>query len=174
MRGDANPYRAVLGPAFSSLHANVQRAHVAPLVASGTVDVERGSHWLTPLLARAMTLPHAGLVQPVQLHVVNDGRDMRWLRVVGDVPLHTRQRAERGHIVERQGAGRIAFRLDVHDGALVYQQRGIRVAGVPLPAFLTPRVSATVSPDGDGWEIDVIVTWRGALVCRYAGKIRAT
>jgi uncharacterized protein DUF4166 len=171
MGASVDPYRTLLGVAFASLHPFVQRAHLAPLTARGTVDVTRGAHWASPLLARMMALPRAGAAQPVQLQVSNDGADMRWLRRIGNVPLHTRQRLQRGLLVERYGMGRIAFRLEARDGALVYHQAWIHVAGVPLPSVLAPRVAASVTPDGDGWHVDVIVTWRGALVCRYAGSI---
>ena len=50
--GIPNPYRDLLGEAFESLHPHVQRAHVAPLSALGVVDVERGTHWAVPALAR--------------------------------------------------------------------------------------------------------------------------
>jgi len=48
----------------------------------------------------------------------------------------------------------------------------IHVFGVKVPAAIAPRVAASVNPTADGWRVDVIVTWRGALVCRYGGTIR--
>ena len=169
-----SPYEAVLGEAFASLHAHVRRAHLAPLHAQGTMDVEHGRGWLVRTLVWLMKLPAAGLRQPVQLEVVADGSELVWTRRIGRSILRTRQRASGSKLVERSGPGRISFDLAVEGGALLYRQSSIHVAGLQVPPSLSPRVEAVVSATADGWHVAVTVTRCGQIVCRYQGIVRAS
>jgi hypothetical protein len=169
-----SPYEAILGETFASLHAHVQRAHRAPLRAEGTVDVEHGAGWLARPMTWLMALPASGPRLPVRLHVTGDGHDLVWTRQFGAATFTTRQHASGSQLVERSGLGRIAFDLAAQDGALLYRQSSFRVAGLPVPSSLRPRVGAAVSPTADGWHVAVTVTWRGRILCRYAGSIRAS
>jgi hypothetical protein len=167
----------VLGEAFASLHAHVRRAHLAPLRAEGTFDVEHGQGLLARPMIWLMKLPAAGLRQPVRLDVAEDGSEFVWTRRIGGSILRTRQSAtgaSGSRLVERSGLGRVSFDLAVEDGALLYRQSSIHVAGLPMPASLSPRVAAVVSATADGWRVVVTVTWRGRILCRYAGTIRAS
>src|SRR5262245_7387569 len=168
-----SPYQAVLGPTFASLHAHVRRAHLPPLRAEGTVDVEHGPGWLTPPMIWLMKLPASGLRQPVRLDVAQDGPELVWTRRIGRSVLQTRQRANGSRLVERSSLGRVSFDLAVEGGALLYQQSSFHVAGLPLPSWLSPRVGGVVCPTTEGWSVAVTVKWRGRIVCRYAGTIRA-
>ena len=169
-----SPYEVVLGEAFASLHAHVRCAHLPPLRAEGTIDVEHGPGWLSRLMIWLMKLPAAGPRQPVRLDVAEDGSELVWTRRIGRSILRTRQRASGSRLVERSGLGRVSFDLAVEDGALLYRQSSIHVAGLPVPSSLSPRVGAVVSATADGWRVVVTVTWRGRIVCRYAGTIRAS
>ena len=166
-----SPYEAALGGAFETLPSEVRRAHVAPLVAVGTFDVDHGSHWITPALVKLLNLPEAGRGQMVRLEVAAHGDELLWARRIGAVSLLTRQRAAGRRIVERVGLGTIVFDVAARDGALVYQQCCLRVAGLPIPRFVAPLVNARVSAAARGWHVEVRVTWRTHLVCRYAGKM---
>jgi hypothetical protein len=168
-----SPYQAVLGPTFASLHAHVRRAHLPPLRAEGTMDVEHGPGWLTPPMIWLMKLPAAGPRQQVRLNLDQDGPELVWTRRIGRSVLQTRQRAKSSRLVERSGLGRVSFDLTVEDGALLYRQSSIHVAGLRLPSSLGPFVGAVVSPTREGWSVAVTVKWRGRMVCRYAGTIRA-
>jgi Domain of unknown function (DUF4166) len=121
-----------------------------------------------------MRLPAAGPRQPVRLQVVEDGSELVWTRSIGRAVLRTRQRASGSRIVERSGLGRVSFDLAVEDGALLYRQSSISVAGLPVPTSLSPCVGAVVSATAEGWRVVVTVTWRGRIVCRYAGTIHAS
>ncbi len=165
-----SPYQILLGAAFAALHPDVQRAHLAPLAAEGTLDVEHGAGW-SGLLIHVMNLPGAGRGQRVRLDVTPIGAEVEWTRRIGPSVLRTRQRAIGSLLVEHYGGVRIAFALDVENGALVYRQIWMRAAGVAIPSSVSPRVSARVSPEAGGWRVEVTVTWRGRLVCRYAGAL---
>jgi len=169
-----SPYEAILGEAFASLHAHVRRAHLPPLRAEGTIDVEHGPGWLARPIIWLMKLPAAGPGQPVRLDVAEDGSQLVWTRRIGGSVLRTRQRASGSRLVERSGLGRVSFELAVEDGALLYRQSSIHVAGLPVPSPLGPRVGAVVSATADGWRVAVTVNWRGRIVCRYVGTIRAS
>ena len=169
-----SPYEAVLGESFASLHAHVRRAHLPPLRAEGTIDVEHGAGWLARPMIWVMKLPAAGRRQPVRLDVAQDGSELVWTRRIGASTLRTRQRASGSRLVESSGLGRVSFDLAVEDGALEYRQSSIHVAGLPVPSSLSPRVGAVVSATGEGWRVVVTVEWRGRIVCRYGGTIRAS
>jgi hypothetical protein len=136
--------------------------------------VEHGQGWLARPLIWLMQLPAAGPGQPVRLDVAEDGPDLMWTRRIGRSVLRTRQRASASQIVERAGLGRVSFDLAVEDGALLYRQASIHVAGLPVPSSLGPRVEAVVSATTDGWRVVVTVTWRRRIVCRYGGALRAS
>jgi uncharacterized protein DUF4166 len=169
-----SPYEAILGQAFASLHTHVRRAHLPPLHAEGTMDVQHGPGWLTPPMIWLMKLPAAGPRQPVRLDVAEDGPELVWTRRIGTSILLTRQRANGSRLVERSGIGRVSFDLSVEGGALLYQHSTIHVGGLPLPSFLSPRVGAVISGTPEGWRVAVTVNWRGRIVCRYVGTIRAS
>ena len=78
-----SPYYAALDRAFEGLDPEVRRAHIAPLVAVGSVDVEHGSHWLARRLVTALKLPSAGPAQPVRLEVTAEGDELLWSRRIG-------------------------------------------------------------------------------------------
>jgi hypothetical protein len=168
-----SPYEAVLGLTFASLHAHVRRAHLPPLRAEGTMDVEHGPGWLAPPMIWLMKLPAAGFRQEVRLDVAQEGPELVWTRRIGGPVLQTRQRANGSRLVERSGLARVSFDLAVEGGALVYRQSSIHVAGLPLPSSLSPCVGAVVSPTSEGWRVVVTVKWRGQKICRYAGTIHA-
>jgi hypothetical protein len=167
------PYATILGDAYGSLHSIVRQAHEAPLMARGTLVVEHGPRWWTPLLVRAMRLPGAGPAQPVRLELAAAGEALTWSRQIGSSPLQTIQSAESGRLIERSGIGRVTFALSVHEGSLVYRQQAFHVGGIRVPDPVSPRVHASVGAAKGGWRVWVEVSWRGHLVCRYAGIISA-
>ena len=174
-----SPYQAILGEAFETLHPGVRRAHEAPLTAEGTFDVVHGTHRVTRILVALMKLPAAGRRVPVALRVIfgsartNAGPlTLRWERRIGRTPLSTHQYAHRGLLVEEQGPGRLVFSLHAAHGCLWYEHAALRVLFLPVPPALSPRVRACVSPDPEGWHVDVRVEWRGHLICGYGGSMR--
>jgi hypothetical protein len=137
------------------------------------MNVTHGTHWLTPLLVALMTLPAAGSAQPVRLEVRATDAEVVWMRRIGRTVLRTRQRAVGSRIVEHHGAGDVTFDLAIENGSLLYRQVSMSVGGVVIPAWMRPAVQARVSPAAPGWEVEVVVTWRHRLVCRYSGRIES-
>ncbi len=167
-------YEEVLREAFASLHPHVRRAHLPPLRAEGRIDVEHGRGGLARFIIWLMNLPAAGPGQPVRLDLIEDRSGLVWSRRIGASILRTRQHAMGSQLVECSGLGRVSFDLTVKDGALLYRQSSIHVAGLPMPSSLSPFVCAAISARSHGWHVVVTVTWRGRAVCRYAGTIRVS
>lgn len=174
-----SPYHAILGEAFDTLHPNVRRAHEAPLSAEGTFDVVHGTHRVTRILVALMKLPAAGSRVPVALSVVfgpartkTGPLTLRWERRIGRTPLSTHQHAHRGFLVEEKGLGRMVFSLRAANGCLLYEHAALRFLFLRVPPVLSPRVRARVSPDPEGWHVDVRVEWHGHLICQYGGRMR--
>jgi hypothetical protein len=174
-----SPYQVILGDAFDTLHPNVRRAHEAPLSAEGTFDVVHGTHRLTRILVALMKLPAAGSCVPVALSVLfGPARTtagpptLQWKRRIGRTPLSTHQHAHMGFLVEEKGPGRMVFSLRAADGCLLYEHAALRFLFIRVPPALCPRVRARVSPDPEGWHVDVRVEWRGYLICGYGGRMR--
>jgi hypothetical protein len=161
----------LVGDAFGALHPGVQRAHQVPLAAEGILDVYHGSHWLTPYVVRLLHLPAAGRGQRASLTVSASGSATSWCRQIGGSALRTRQRSVAPFLLESHRFGRVAFTLEVRDGALVYRQAALGVRGFMVSSPLLPRVSARVSGASDGWYVEVEVTWRAHVMCRYHGRM---
>jgi hypothetical protein len=135
------------------------------------MDVEHGPGWLARPVIWLMRLPAAGPHQPVRLDVAQDGSDLVWTRRIGESILKTRQRASGSRLVERLGLGRVSFDLAVENGTLLYRQSSFHIAGLSLPYSLSPCVGAVVSATAEGWRVAVTITWRGRIVCSYAGTL---
>ena len=167
----ASLYEAVLGDAFATLAPCVQRAHIPPLVARGSFDVEHGSHPLTAFFITLLQLPAPGAAQPVNLEVRSTTEGIAWMRRIGATESRTTQYARGTRLVEAHGPGEIEFELQARQGALEYRQVAMRAARVPLPAFIRPHVRALVTAAPRGWHVEVTVRWRNHLICRYAGAM---
>jgi hypothetical protein len=174
-----SPYQELLGEAFDTLHPNIRQAHEGPLTARGVFDVIHGTHPVTRTLVALMKLPAAGIRVPVALKVVfapaptdSGPLAMRWERQIGHALLSTVQRAHRGFLIEENGLGRVVFSLRAVDGCLLYEHARLRFLSLPVPPVLSPSERARVSPDPQGWQVEVAVEWRGHLICRYGGTMQ--
>jgi hypothetical protein len=170
-RTNRSPYEDILADSFDLLHPNVRNAHLVPLIAEGFVDVEHGIHWLTPLMVRLMRLPSAGPNQSVKLNVDARDANFEWNRTIGNSTFRTYQHASDNKLVERNGPGSVSFQLEILNGSLHYRQTGMSIYGLQIPQKIAPRVSGRVAAAPNGWLVEVKVTWRSHLVCRYAGEL---
>jgi hypothetical protein len=65
----------------------------------------------------------------------------------------------------------VALSVDVSE-CLLYERASLRLLFLRVPRVLCPRVRACVSPEPQGWPVDVTVEWRGHLICRYRGTMQ--
>jgi hypothetical protein len=134
---------------------------------------------LSRTLARLARLPAAGEAVDVQLRVTKQKEGEEWRRTFAGNPLVSLQ-SHRGAdlLVERMGIVEIRFRLEVAGGALNYQtvSAALRLGSllVPLPRWLSPRVTAWERAVGDMNQINVSVEVNFSLLGRliaYGGML---
>jgi hypothetical protein len=152
-------YQRVLGPKFAELHPTLRRFHSLPGgTASGRFRVTHAPGRLRKLLLAVMPLPRAGDDLDVPLTVSLSGPGELWVRAFPGSPFITIQTERRGLLMERSGPVSFGFTLGVVDGAMTFTMTKFRFAGVPLPLWLGPSVSAVEVPNDNGWTVIVRVT----------------
>lgn len=178
-RPPAGLYRQLLGDSWESLSHAVQRLHGVntSVQAVGVFRVRHGKHCLARVLARLAQLPAAGEAVAMQLLVTARHHGEEWRRTFAGRPLISQQ-CERanGALVERVGAVELQFCLRVVNGGLAYHSTTVALClgswRVPIPRYLSPRVTAVETPVGVGEQIDVAVAihlpWLGCLLA-YEG-----
>lgn len=179
-------YRQVLGPAWGALDESVRRFHGdGTLVhASGSFRIRHGCSWLSRVLARLQNMPRAGEAVPMQLTLTPLPGGEEWHRsFAGQRMMSTQHAAADGLLAERIGHSVLHFQLEVRDGAL--HLRTVRSAlhlgrlRVPLPLWLSPRVTASETPTPDGRiavsvQVDLpilglFIAYEGTVTVRAAG-----
>lgn len=169
-------YRDILGPAFGRLPAAVAAMHdvESEKTVSGRATVERGTGWLSKLMARFARLPPANDDGPISVTFRREGDREIWERRYGSNAMRSTLRAGVGkwrHLLTEQ-FGPIAFGF-----AVVADQHSLRlilrkwsVAGLPLPVWLAPRITAAETEENGVFHFDVTVTDRIAgPIVRYRG-----
>jgi hypothetical protein len=145
--------------------------------AAGFFDVRHGrglTHWL----ARLLGLPREGRQVPTLLRVTARPGGERWERRFGAVAFVTDQHlGADGSLRERLGRIELRLQVDCEDGVLHFEPAGavLRIGrwGLPMPAWLLPRISGRVFGDGEcaRVEIEVRAALLGLLI-GYSGSVR--
>src|SRR5262249_2280541 len=107
-------------------------------------------------------LPNACEAVNLKLIVTPSAGREEWRRAFGTQGLISSQWTQTdGLLTERMGLTEIDFRLDVADGALLYQSTAVAMRLGPvrlwLPRFLSPGVTASEKPVGDHVQVSVEV-----------------
>jgi hypothetical protein len=141
--------------------------------------IRHGDNWLARTLARLVGLPAAADAADVQLLVIPCRDGEQWQRTFAGESLASMQsRRSNAVLVERIGLIELRFQLQVVDGTLAYTSlNGAMCLGswrVPLPSWISPRVTALERPVGQGDQIyvsvDVHVPMVGTLIA-YDGTL---
>ncbi len=171
-----SPYEFILGPRFGDLHRNLQKLHgrTPEQRALGRLDVVRGDTWPSRMLAAVLRLPRAGNQIPVRLAVHRDRKRERWKREFGDCVVQSYQQAAGSHLRETFRCMSFGFDLQVINGGLKITSREFRLLGIRIPDWLAPSIVAQEAANGDGWLVDVQISWRaaGCILC-YSGTMVA-
>ena len=174
-------YPRLLGAAWDSLDAAVQRLHIdtGPVRATGTFRVWHGRSRLVRLLVRLLPLPPAAMAVPMRLTVTPCAHGERWCRTFGGTPLRSTQSAgPSGLLAERMSLLELQFRLEAREGMLCYRAAGAAIVigprRLPLPRWLAPRVLAHEAPGagGDARVSVAVLLPVGGLLVAYAGHVR--
>jgi hypothetical protein len=174
-------YPKLLGASWHDLEVAVRRFHDsgATVRAVGVFQVRHGSNSLARTLARFAHLPAAGEDVEVKLQVTALEEGEEWSRMFAGHPLVSRQsNRSDGLLVESVGIVEIRFRLAVVGGTLSYQMvsAALRFGSLrlPLPHWLSPRITAWEKAAGDLNQIqvsvDVIFPLIGCLLA-YEGRL---
>jgi hypothetical protein len=115
----------------------------------------------------------------IQLVVTPQGDAEEWRRTFAGQPLVSLQSARAdGLLRERMGRVETRFQLKVVEGVLIYESVGAAFClgrlRLRLPRWLSPRVTASERPVGEGELLDVSVEVRLPLLGRliaYEGKL---
>lgn len=170
-------YASILGPAWPSLARAVRRVHTAGTRTRGVFTVRRGEGFFARLMGALLRMPPASAATDITLDVQPEGEIQRWRRVFGDRPLLTTQWADGGLLVEAMGLVQCWFRLREEGGALLFDQVratfGVRALSVPLPRFLSPRITGRADPAAaDRVHVDVrIHAPIAGLLVAYEGLV---
>ncbi len=171
-----DPYQALFSDEWHGLAPGVRRSLCVPLTATGSLSVFRASQGIAGRLGRLMKLPESGEDVPVTLQLEQEGRNVKWTRVFGSMPLTTIQTVRNKAFIERTGPFLLVFVVGVEGESIRFRQIGLRVLGIPVPIWMGPRVQgrAQPGPDDQSWhiEVDIRHDWFGD-VCRYHGMMRA-
>jgi hypothetical protein len=160
---------------WHELPAGLRAAHTVPLSAVGEFEVFRGNGWFANRVADVLRLPSAGKARTVRLIIEPFGARAKWMRSFdGRGYPSTFQWSENGKLFERAGKAVYVFEIVGNEDAIEYKQEEFRLIGIAMPKRLSMHVWAKVTPDGEGWHVEVTIhaPFVG-LLCRYAGNMRA-
>jgi hypothetical protein len=166
-------YERLLGASFAALPASMRDFHTrAHAIAAGTFSVQRARGRLVALAAAAFGLPKPGREVAVVLDVTSLGGTERWRRRFGGVRFNTVQRELGGRLLECAGLVTVAYVVRADAAGLRFASESCRVAGLRLPAFLSPTIEAASLAKGEAWSVDVCVSApRLGLLVRYGGDV---
>jgi hypothetical protein len=176
-RPEGSLYERLMGPAWSTLPAIVQRLHHEGS-ATGRFTIRRGQGLLCTVVGWLCRFPAPGEDVPTRLKVRRDGPVQHWERDFGGHALATAQwlRTE-GVLVERLGPVECVFRLHASAQGLVFESVGAWLRLGPLrlriPTLIAPRIDAatTALPDGMHVRVSIGMALTGGLLT-YEGHVR--
>jgi len=126
-------------------------------------------------VARLFALPPEAADAPIEVDFVVRGGRETWIRRVGGRAMRSEQyiglRRPVGGLVERFGPFAFDLTVPVTHGRLELVIAGMRFAGVPLPRFCWPLITAAETEDEQGrfcFDVEIGLPWIGRLV-RYRG-----
>lgn len=168
--------RRVLGEAVDDLPEPVRRLHagLADEAFSGRGRA-RGSRALPATLLRMMLgLPAPGPYPELEVSIAPRGLSEVWTRRFGRRGFTSRLSATGapGRFEEAFGPIRFAFDAEAFADGFRWRFTGWRIAGLPLPRALAPRIRATTFARNGGYRFRVAVAHPLAgLVFAYAGRL---
>lgn len=169
-----SPVRAVLGAAFDRLPAAHRAFYDTPgtTVLTGTAQIWRSRNPIAGLFCTAVGLPAEGEGVPLTLTVTRSTGREHWARRFGRRRYASSFAAADDVLVERMGLLTNVFRLTIVEGRLHLHLTGLRVLGVPLPAWLRPSCHAIETTDRGALTFDIPISMPGfGPVIHYRGRL---
>jgi hypothetical protein len=166
----------LLGSAWDKLPCKIRDLHDLgnKAAASGRATVERGRGVLAGLIAGILGFPTAADDTPVSIRFEVSGGTETWIRTFGRKSFRSRVFAGSGRsaslLCESFGPLVFALALVLDGDRLVLILRRWSAFGVPLPMFLSPRVTAYESAENGRFHFYVELGHRfTGLIVRYSG-----
>ena len=169
-------YRRLLGPAYTELPMPIQEMHEVrdSLTAHGYATVERGSGLVAKVLSSVFGFPPAGNDVPLTVTFTVTEQREEWNRSFAGRRFYSTQEVGKGGraglLVERFGVFSFAMTVLERDRMLRLCIADGRFLGVPLPAFLLPRIEVFEHDADDrfNFHVDLGMPLVGRLVL-YTG-----
>ncbi|WP_114952457.1 SDR family oxidoreductase [Sphingosinicella terrae] len=166
-------YARLMGDDFVRLPTAVRNLHdlCADGGAEGDGMVERGRGLAAGLLGFLMGMPPPGKT-PIHVAFTECGGAETWTRDFGGHLFASELSGRDGLLVERFGPVRFAFQVPGGPDGLEMKLHRWSFLGLPMPAWLGPRISAREYEEGGRFRFDVRVSMPlvGQIV-RYSGSL---
>ncbi len=175
-RPEIGLYRHLLGTeAFERLPQIVRRMHDVSeqdVVMVGAADITRGGGFAAWFICTVCGLPRSGILTPLSVRVSRHRGGERWVRSFNGRTTTSRQyMSQQGELTERFGPMLIAVNLKADVDGLLMSPRKAWLAGIPLPAILTPRGYGRESAIGTQYRFEVEIGWCGRVIVHYTGHL---
>lgn len=165
-------YQQHMGTAYAELAPEVQAFHAlqGSYRLRGEVDVIGAETPWGRLLSLVMRFPASSPQQPFEFHLRTEGGKEVWQRRFPTRVMQSSMCIRSPYLVESFGPMQCRFLLRAEKQTLVMEPQGIRWFGLPLPAFLLPRITATERGANGKLHFDVSARWPGRyLTVAYRG-----
>jgi hypothetical protein len=173
-----SPFRQWIGAGVDRLPAAIRAMHDDPFErsASGTVTVTRGAHPIAALMCKLLGFPESASDRPLVVEFEPHESEEIWRRRFESSTFETRLKpwpGRAGHMRECAGPLAYGFELATGPEGPVMHFRRWWFCGIPLPAFLGPRVEARQWQEGEDYCFLVDVSGPGiGRVVAYRGRLR--
>ncbi len=172
----------VLGNAWHEVAPEIRRMHDVQTEghASGRCSVDRGSGWLSNLIARLFGFPRAGPDLPVTVRFKADNETEQWTRTFGDQTLSSRLYVGSGRcerlLCERFGPFEFAQALVVEGDCVKLVMRQWSAFCIALPLWLGPRSNSreTTLQGRFHFFVEISHPLTGLIVCYRGWLVRNT
>ena len=177
-------YQKVLGNEFEKLSPLMQEVHgsVEHVLAFGKIDVEYGKGGFIRIMNKMNGLPPEGKNQELQLEITRSLTNEVWKRSFkasqngssgrGDI-FSTTQFERKGLMVEKSGLINFGFNLITKEGAMYFQQKFMRFAGIPVPKIFGVQTKASCAEENGSWCVTVEVrSPLFGLMLKYSGIVQ--
>lgn len=169
-------YQRVLGERFHQLPLAVQQMHgliEGERLVQGVCQIEGAENRIAAIFARLAGLPCAGENLPVSVHFSVQNGVETWLRHFAGKPMVSWQWQRQTMLVERLRFVRFYFAIDADAAGLQLRLMAMRVAGVRVPAWLFPRISAREYQQEGVFYFDVSAAIKGiGRLVHYRGYLQ--
>jgi len=170
-----NPEHSVLavhmGDSFTKLSPLLQKAHLGHSRLSGIVNVKQGNS-VARLLCNLFKFPKSGHDVDLTVNCKHNSDSMSWKRNFHGQFMNSSFRRHGDYLIETLGPLALMLKATEQNGTLIYQFEKTRFFGLPVPGFLSPRVTASEREENGRYRFSVVVNlFLVGMVISYGGLL---